>query len=66
MEEELSLDNILETEDIENLFSEQETQEITNSESSEEDKETTETVNVDNLFTDESESVGSEENNGKG
>lgn len=63
MEEELSLDNILETEDIENLFSEQETQEITNSESPEEDKETTETVNVDNLFTDESESVGSEENN---
>lgn len=62
MEEELSLDNILETEDIENLFSEQETQEITNSESPEEDKETTETVNVDNLFTDESESVGSEEN----
>lgn len=65
MEEELSLDNILETEDIENLFSEQETQEITNSESPEEDKETTETVNVDNLFTDESESVGSEENNAK-
>lgn len=63
MEEELSLDNILETEDIENLFSEQETQEITNSESPEEDKETTETVNVDNLFTDESESVGSEEDN---
>lgn len=65
MEEELSLDNILETEDIENLFSEQETQEITNSESPEEDKETTETVNVDNLFTDESESVGSEENNAR-
>lgn len=65
MEEELSLDNILETEDIENLFSEQETQEITNSESSEEDKETTETVSVDNLFTDESESVGSEENNAR-
>lgn len=63
MEEELSLDNILETEDIENLFSEQETQEITNSESSEEDKETTETVDVNNLFTDESESVGSEEDN---
>lgn len=63
MEEELSLDNILETEDIENLFSEQETQEITNSESPEEDKETTETVNVNNLFTDESESVGSEEDN---
>lgn len=65
MEEELSLDNILETEDIEDLFSEQETQEITNSESPEEDKETTETVNVDNLFTDESESVGSEENNAR-
>jgi hypothetical protein len=65
MEEELSLDNILETEDIENLFSEQEIQEITNSESPEEDKETTETVNVDNLFTDESESVGSEENNAR-
>lgn len=65
MEEELSLDNILETEDIENLFSEQETQEITNSESPEEDKETTEIVNVDNLFTDESESVGSEENNAR-
>lgn len=65
MEEELSLDNILETEDIEDLFSEQETQEITNSESSEEDKETTETVSVDNLFTDESESVGSEENNAR-
>lgn len=65
MEEELNLDNILETEDIENLFSEQETQEITNSESLEEDKETTETVNVDNLFTDESESVGSEENNAR-
>lgn len=65
MEEELSLDNILETEDIDNLFSEQETQEITNSESPEEDKETTETVNVDNLFTDESESVGSEENNAR-
>lgn len=63
MEEELSLDNILETEDIENLFSEQETQEITNSESPEEDKETTETVDVNNLFTNESESVGSEENN---
>ena len=65
MEEELSLDNILETEDIENLFSEQEIQEITNSESPEEDKETTETVNADNLFTDESESVGSEENNAR-
>lgn len=63
MEEELSLDNILETEEIENLFSEEEIQETTDSESSEEDKETTETVSVDNLFTDESESVGSEEDN---
>lgn len=65
MEEELSLDNILETEEIENLFSEEEIQETTDSESPEEDKETTETVNVDNLFTDESESVGSEENNAR-
>lgn len=63
MEEELSLDNILETEEIENLFSEEEIQETTDSESSGEDKETTETVNVNNLFTDESESVGSEEDN---
>lgn len=63
MEEELSLDNILETEEIENLFSEEEIQETTDSESSGEDKETTETVDVNNLFTDESESVGSEEDN---
>lgn len=63
MEEELSLDNILETEEIENLFSEEEIQETTDSESSGEDKETTETVDVNNLFTNESESVGSEEDN---
>lgn len=63
MEEELSLDNILETEEIENLFSEDEIQETTDSESSGEDKETTETVDVNNLFTNESESVGSEEDN---
>lgn len=63
MEEELSLDNILETEEIENLFSEEEIQETTDSASSGEDKETTETVDVNNLFTDESESVGSEEDN---
>lgn len=63
MEEELNLDNILETEEIENLFSEEEIQETTDSESSGEDKETTETVDVNNLFTDESESVGSEEDN---
>ena len=65
MEEELSLDNILETEEIENLFSEEEIQETTDSESSGEDKETTETVDVNNLFTNESESVGSEENNAR-
>lgn len=63
MEEELSLDNILETEEIENLFSEEEIQETTDSESSGEDKETTETVDVNNLFTNELESVGSEEDN---
>lgn len=63
MEEELSLDNILETEETENLFSEEEIQETTDSESSGEDKETTETVDVNNLFTNESESVGSEEDN---
>lgn len=63
MEEELSLDNILETEEIENLFSEEEIQETTDSESSGEDKETTETVDVNNLFTNKSESVGSEEDN---
>lgn len=68
MEEELSLDNILGADEIENLFvDDEETQETppANEETSEkEDKdknkeETTEVVDVDTLFTEESESVGS-------
>ena len=69
MEEELSLDNILGTEEIDNLFVEDNTQDTppsnkedgeNNSEKSSENKEKDETteVNVDNLFT-EPESVGS-------
>lgn len=65
-EEVLSIDNILGTEEIENLFVE-ETQETppANKEEIEEEnkeeikKETTEVVDVDNLFTEEPESVGS-------
>lgn len=68
MEETLSLDNILGTDEIENLFvNDEETQETSpvNEETSEnEDKdknkeETTEVVDVDTLFTEEPESVGS-------
>lgn len=68
MEEELSLDNILGADEIENLFVDgEETQETppANEETSEkEDKdknkeETTEVVDVDTLFTEEPESVGS-------
>ena len=68
MEEELSLDNILGADEIENLFvDDEETQETppVNEETSEkEDKdknkeETTEVVDVDTLFTEEPESVGS-------
>ena len=68
MEEELSLDNILGADEIENLFvDDEETQETppANEETSEkEDKdknkeETTEVVDVDTLFTEEPESVGS-------
>ena len=69
MEEELSLDNILGAEEIENLFVEDEdTQDIPpaneeppNKEGQpDKDKEkTTEVVDVDNLFTDTPESVGS-------
>lgn len=68
MEEELSLDNILGADEIENLFvDDEETQETppANEETLEkEDKEknkeeTTEVVNVDTLFTEEPESVGS-------
>lgn len=75
MEEELNLDNILGAEEIENLFVDDETQETPPPENNEEkspndegnkdkDKEeTTEVVDVDNLFTEESESVGSGKEN---
>lgn len=73
MEEELSLDNILGAEEIENLFVEDEdTQETppANGEPPEREeeldkdkKETTEVVDVDNLFTDTPESVGSGKEN---
>nr|UVN09341.1 MAG: hypothetical protein [Bacteriophage sp.] len=76
MEEELSLDNILGAEEIENLFvDDNESQETPPPESNEEtdpndkgnkdkDKEeTTEVVDVDNLFTDAPESVGSGKEN---
>lgn len=73
MEEELSLDNILGAEDIENLFVEDdETQDTppANGEPPKEEEEpnkdkeeTTEVVDVDNLFTDTPESVGSGKEN---
>ena len=69
MEEELSLDNILGAEEIENLFVEDdETQDTPpangeppkkEEEPSKDKEETTEVVDVDNLFTDTPESVGS-------
>ena len=68
MEEELSLDNILGADEIENLFvDDEETQETppANEETSEEEdkdknkEEATEVVDVDDLFTEEPESVGS-------
>lgn len=68
----LSIDNILGTEEIENLFENDEeqtpsseTEEPSNEENKEdkENKETTEVVDVDNLFTKEPESVGSGEEN---
>ena len=69
MEENLNLDNILSSEDVENLFVEdtQETPPDNKGENEEDlqnnsEKNTTE-VNVDSLFTDKPESVGSEENN---
>ena len=72
MEAELSLDNILGTDEIDNLFVEDETQESPpengekegkkNPQEEKEQVETTE-VNVDTLFTDIPESVGSGENN---
>lgn len=73
MEEELSLDNILGTEEIENLFVEDdETQDTSpaneeppkkEEEPSKDKEETTEVVDVDNLFTDTPESVGSGKEN---
>lgn len=74
MEEELSLDNILGTEEIENLFTDnseiQEPSQPDNSEEGSPDnednknkEEATEVPNVDNLFTDEPESVGSGKEN---
>lgn len=69
MEENLNLDNILSSEDVENLFVEdtQETPPDNKGENEEDpqnnsEKNTTE-GNVDSLFTDVPESVGSEENN---
>lgn len=76
MEEELSLDNILGAEEIENLFVEDEDTQDTppangeppkKGEESDKDKEeTTEVVDVDNLFTDTPESVGSGKENTEG
>lgn len=73
MEEELSLDNILGAEEIENLFVEDEdTQDIPpangeppkkEEEPNKDKEETTEVVDVDNLFTDTPESVGSGKEN---
>lgn len=63
--EELSIENILGQEDIENLFSDEEIE--TTQETSPEQKEetTTEEVNPDDLFEETPESVGSEENQEK-
>jgi hypothetical protein len=80
MEEELILDNILGAEEMENLFVDDEVQdtspedEVTpdqedgkeDKKNKEKDEETTEVIDVDNLFTDEPESVGSGKDNIKG
>lgn len=66
--EELSLDNILTSEQIEGLFTPEDTQEQeveTSENKTKTELETTE-VNPDELFQDEPESVGSEDNNIKG
>ena len=73
MEEELSLDNILGAEEIENLFVEDDKTQGTppangeppkkEEEPSNDKEETTEVVDVDNLFTDTPESVGSGKEN---
>ena len=66
MVEELSLDSILGADEIDDLFLDEETQETppNNNDKGEnnEDQETTEDVNVDSLFADTPEGVGSEEN----
>lgn len=80
MEEELILDNILGAEEIENLFVDDEVQDASpedkvtpdqedgkeDKKNKEKDEETTEVIDVDNLFTDEPESVGSGKDNTKG
>lgn len=75
MTEELSLDNILGADEIENLFSEEEeTQEVPQNDDkdnpeenkNDKDNETTEVIDVDNLFTDSPESVGSGKENNTG
>lgn len=80
MEEELILDNILGAGEIENLFVDDEVQdtspedEVTpdqedgkeDKKNKEKDEETTEVIDVDNLFTDEPESVSSGKDNTKG
>lgn len=80
MEEELILDNILGAEEIENLFVDDEVQDTSpedkvtpdqedgkeDKKNKEKDEETTEVIDVDNLFTDEPESVGSGKDNTKG
>ena len=71
MEEELSLDNILGAEEIENLFVEDDETQYTppaneeppKEEPNKDKEETTEVVDVDNLFTDTPESVGSGKEN---
>lgn len=73
MEEELSLDNILGAEEIENLFVEDDETQGTppvneeppkkEEETNKDKEETTEVVDVDNLFTDTPESVGSGKEN---
>lgn len=75
MTEELSLDNILGSDEIENLFSEEEEiQEVPQNDDKDnpeenknnKDSETTEVIDVDNLFTDLPESVGSGKENNTG
>lgn len=69
MEEELSLDNILGADEIENLFVDEEVQDTPpdkgepSDEGKEKEKEETTEVNVDPLFTEEPESVGSGKEN---